>query len=163
MVALTFPPLSLEIHVAPFTIIDLLVAGLQLSFSRAHVDQQVQIPVQQLHGEVIGLQLPTRPLLFGALWAAVAEQQEPAGLGGAEVKGDGPCLLGVPLGQGDVGLWGLEGNRVQCRHVLTAEHQVAVQADFRVTLDGQPGQLQLKVVILVDHLQDNKRRSLHKS
>uniref|UniRef100_A0A4W6D9L7 Uncharacterized protein n=1 Tax=Lates calcarifer TaxID=8187 RepID=A0A4W6D9L7_LATCA len=97
---------------APFTIIDLLVAGLQLCFSRAHIDQQVQIPIQQLHGKVISLELPTGLLLFGTLRAAVAEQQEAAGLCSAEVKGNRACLLGVPLGQGDVGLGGLEGNGV---------------------------------------------------
>uniref|UniRef100_A0A3B4ZBS7 Secreted protein n=1 Tax=Seriola lalandi dorsalis TaxID=1841481 RepID=A0A3B4ZBS7_SERLL len=122
---------------APFTIIDLLVAGLQLCFSRAHIDQQVQIPVQQLHGKVISLQLPAGLLLFGTLRAAVAEQQEAAGLRGAEVKGDRARLLGVPLGQGDVRLGGLESNGVQGRHVLAAEHQVTVQGDFRVALDGQ--------------------------
>lgn len=133
---LTFPPFPLEIHVAPFPVIDLLVAGLQLCFSRAHINQQVQVPVQQLHGEVISLQLPTGLLLFGALRTAVAEQQEAAGLRGAEVEGDGPRLLGVPLGQGDVGLGGLKGDGVQGCHVLAAEHQVAIQGYFRVTLDG---------------------------
>uniref|UniRef100_A0A673BKG7 Secreted protein n=1 Tax=Sphaeramia orbicularis TaxID=375764 RepID=A0A673BKG7_9TELE len=87
---------------APFPVIDLLVAGLQLCFSRAHIDQQVQIPIQQLHGKVISLQLPPRLLLFGTLWATVAEQKKPAGLCCAEVKGDGSSFLGVPLRQRDV-------------------------------------------------------------
>ena len=133
---LTFPPFPLEIHVAPFPVIDLLVAGLQLCFSRAHINQQVQVPVQQLHGKVISLQLPTGLLLFGTLRTAVAEQQEAAGLCGAEVKGDRSRLLRVPLWQGDVGLRGLKGDGVQSRHVLAAEHQVAIQGYFRVTLDG---------------------------
>uniref|UniRef100_A0A8C9YYC0 Uncharacterized protein n=1 Tax=Sander lucioperca TaxID=283035 RepID=A0A8C9YYC0_SANLU len=123
---------------APFPIIDLLVTSLQLCFPRAHIDQQVQIPLQQLHGKVISLQLPTRLLLFGTLRTAVAEQQEPAGLRSAEVEGDRSRLLGVPLGQGDVGLGGLKGDGVQGRHVLAAKHQVTIQGDFRVTLDGQP-------------------------
>uniref|UniRef100_A0A8D3AVJ7 Uncharacterized protein n=1 Tax=Scophthalmus maximus TaxID=52904 RepID=A0A8D3AVJ7_SCOMX len=97
---------------APFTIIDLLVAGLQLRFSRAHIDQQVHIPIEQLHGKVISLQLPTGLLLFGTLRTAVAKKQEAAGLRSAEVKRDGARLLGVPLGQGDEGLWGLEGDGV---------------------------------------------------
>lgn len=119
---LTFPSFPLEIHMAPFPVVDLLVAGLQLCFSRAHINQQVQIPIQQLHGKVISLQLPTGLLLFGALRAAVAEQQESAGLRSAEVEGDRARLLGVPLWQGDVGLGGLEGDGVQGRHVLAAEH-----------------------------------------
>uniref|UniRef100_A0A8C2WPY4 Uncharacterized protein n=1 Tax=Cyclopterus lumpus TaxID=8103 RepID=A0A8C2WPY4_CYCLU len=138
---------------APVPVIDLLVAGLQFCFSRAHIDQQVQIPLQQLHGKVIGLQLPTGLLLFGTLRTAVAEQQESAGLRSAEVKGDGARLLGVPLGQGDVGLGGLKGDRVQGCHVLTAEHQVTIQGDLGVALDSQPRQLQLKIVVLVHHLE----------
>uniref|UniRef100_A0A3Q3IL84 Uncharacterized protein n=1 Tax=Monopterus albus TaxID=43700 RepID=A0A3Q3IL84_MONAL len=108
----------------PFTIIDLLV--------------QVQITVQQLHSKVISFQLPSGFLLFGTLRAAMAEQQEAAGLCGAEVKGDRACLLGVPLRQGYEGLRGLKGDRVQGCHVLAAEHQVTVQGDFRVALNGQP-------------------------
>uniref|UniRef100_A0A8C4IFB3 Uncharacterized protein n=1 Tax=Dicentrarchus labrax TaxID=13489 RepID=A0A8C4IFB3_DICLA len=123
---------------APLPIIDLLVAGLQLCFPRAHINQQVQIPVQQLHSKVISLQLPTGLLLFGTLRAAVAEQQEATGLRSAKVEGDRACLLGVPLGQGNKGLWGLKGDRVQGCHVLAAEHQVAVQGYFRVSLNGQP-------------------------
>lgn len=119
---LTFPPFPLKIHMAPFPVIDLLVAGLQLCFSRAHINQQVQIPIQQLHGKVISLQFPTGLLLFGTLRVAMAKQQEAAGLRSAEVKGDRSSLLGVPLGQGDVGLWVLEGDRVQSCHVLAAEH-----------------------------------------
>lgn len=68
----------------------------------------------------------------------MAEQQESTRLCGAEVERDGPCLLGVPLGQGDEGLSGLKGDRVQGCHVFTAEHKVTIQGDFRVTLDGQP-------------------------
>lgn len=119
---LTFPPLPLEIHMAPFAVIDLLVAGLQLCFSRAHIDQQVQIPVQKLHGEVIGLQLPAGLLLFGTLRAAVAEQQEAAGLRGAEVERYGACLLCVPPGQCQVGRWRVEGDRLQGFHILAAEY-----------------------------------------
>jgi len=151
--ALTFPPFPLEIHMAPIPVVDLLVAGFQLCFPRAHIDQQVQIALQQLHGEVIGLQLPTGLLLFGTLRTSVAEQQEAAGLRGAEVKGDGSRLLGVPLRQRDEGLGGLEGDGVQGRHVLAAEHQVAAQGDLGVALDGQLGQLQLEVVVLVHHLE----------
>lgn len=149
---LTSPPFSLEVHVAPLAVVHLLVAGLEFDAPGAHVHQQVEKAVQQLHGEVVGLHLAARPLLFAALRFAVAEQQQAAGLGGAEVEGDGAGLLGVPARQGDVGLGRLEGHGVEGRHVLAAEHQVPVQTDLRVSLDGQTRQLQLEVVVLVDHL-----------
>ncbi|TNN54111.1 hypothetical protein EYF80_035670 [Liparis tanakae] len=59
------------------------------TLEKAHIDQQVQIALQQLHGEVIGLQLPTGLLLFGTLRTSVAEQQEAAGLRGSEMKDSG--------------------------------------------------------------------------
>lgn len=141
---------------APVAIIDLFVIGLQLRFPRAHINQQVQIPVQELHGKVIGLQLPPGLLLLRALGAPVAEQQESAGLGRAEVKGDGAGFLGVPLRQRDVGLWRVEGDRIQGGDVLAAEHQVAMEGYFGVALDGQSRQLQLKIIVLVHDLEDGK-------
>lgn len=149
---LTFPPFPLEIHVAPFPVIDLLVAGLQLCFPRAHINQEVQVPVQQLHGEVISLQLPTGLLLFGTLRTAVAEQQEAAGLCGAEVKRYGARLLCVPPGQCQVGRRRVEGDRLQGFHILAAEYQVTMDTDPRVSLFCQLWQFQPKLIILVDHL-----------
>lgn len=145
---------------APIPIIDLLVASLQLCFPRAHVNQQVQIPVQQLHCEVISLQLPAGLLLFGALRSAVAEQQESTWLRGAEVKGDGARLLCVPLGERDVGLGGLEGDGIQRCHILATEHKVAVQGNFGVPLDGQPGKLELEVIVLVHDLEVTSLKTL---
>ncbi len=150
---LTSPSFPLEVHVAPLSVVHLLVAGLELDAAGAHVHQQVEKAVQQLHGEVVGLHLTAGPLLFAALGLAVAEQQQAAGLGGAEVEGDGAGLLGVPARQRDVGLGRLESHGVQGRHVLAAEHQVPVHTDLRVPLDGQTRQLQLEVVVLVHHLQ----------
>lgn len=152
--SLTFSTLPLEIHMAPVPVIDLFVTGLELRFTGPHIDQQVQIPIQEFHGKVIGLQLPPGPLLLWPLGAAVAEQEEPAGLGRAEVEGDGAGFLGVPLGQRDVGLGCVEGDGVQGCHILAAEHQVTVDGYLGVTLDGQPGQLQLKVVVLVHNLEN---------
>uniref|UniRef100_A0A3P8YAK9 Secreted protein n=1 Tax=Esox lucius TaxID=8010 RepID=A0A3P8YAK9_ESOLU len=121
---------------APLSVVHLLVAGLQLDAPRAHVHQQVEEPVQELHGKVVGLHVPAQLRLFGPVGSAVTEQEQAAGLRGAEVEGDGARFLGVPLGQGDEGLRGLKGDGVQGGHVLAAEDQVAVQADFRVSLDG---------------------------
>lgn len=52
---------------------------------------------------------------------AVAEEHEAVGLGGPEVKGDGPRLLGRPLAQSHKGLWGVKSHRVQRGHTLTLE------------------------------------------
>lgn len=52
---------------------------------------------------------------------AVAEEHEAVGLGGPEVKGDGPRLLGRPLAQSHKGLRGVKGHRVQRGHTLTLE------------------------------------------
>lgn len=142
---------------APFPIVDLLVAGFKFGFPRAHVNEQIQIPIQKLHCKVICFQLPARLLLLGGLWAAMAEQQEATGLRCAEVEGDGACLLSVPLGQGDEGLRGLEGDWVQGRNILAAEHQVTIQSDFGISLDGQAGELQLEIIVLVDHLEDKQK------
>ncbi|CAG5929507.1 unnamed protein product [Menidia menidia] len=101
-------------------------------------------------------EFPAGLLLFGTLRVAVAEEQQAAGLCSAEVKRDRSRLLGVPLRQRDVGLGGLKGYGVQCRHILTAEHQIPVQRDFRVAFDGQPGKLQLKVVVFIYHLQSRE-------
>lgn len=146
---------------APIPIIDLLVAGLQLCFPRAHVNQQVQIPVQQLHCEVISLQLSAGLLLFGALRSAMAEQQESAGLRGAEVKRDGARLLCVPLGQRDVGLGGLEGDRIQRCHILATEHEVSVQGNFWIPLNGKSGKLEFEVIVLVHHLDGSSKGKSH--
>uniref|UniRef100_A0A8C7LZQ5 Uncharacterized protein n=1 Tax=Oncorhynchus kisutch TaxID=8019 RepID=A0A8C7LZQ5_ONCKI len=86
-------------------------------------------PLPVVHLLITGLQLDTP-----------RSHEQAAGFCGAEVEGDGACFLGVPLGQGDEGLWGLKGDGVQGGHVLTAENKISVQADFRVPLDGQPGE-----------------------
>uniref|UniRef100_A0A674PDP7 Uncharacterized protein n=1 Tax=Takifugu rubripes TaxID=31033 RepID=A0A674PDP7_TAKRU len=82
--------------VAPLAVVQPRVPGLHLDAPGAHVHDQIQEPVHQLHGEEVGplLLVGRRPLL-----AAVAEQQQAAGLRGAEVKGDGARLLRVPPGQ----------------------------------------------------------------
>uniref|UniRef100_A0A4W4EZK7 Uncharacterized protein n=1 Tax=Electrophorus electricus TaxID=8005 RepID=A0A4W4EZK7_ELEEL len=114
--------------VTPFAVVHPLAAGLHLDAARAHVHEQEEEAVQQLHGEEVN----ARPALRRALQAPVAIEQQAAGLRGAEVKGDGARLLGAPTGQGDVGTRRIEADRVEGGHVLTAEGQVAVQVDFGV-------------------------------
>uniref|UniRef100_A0A3Q2TU96 ZP domain-containing protein n=1 Tax=Fundulus heteroclitus TaxID=8078 RepID=A0A3Q2TU96_FUNHE len=110
---------------APFSVIHLLVTGLELCFSR------------QFHGKVICLQFSPRLLLFRPLRASVAEQQQSAGLCGAE---------------GDESFRSFKRYGIKSRYILTAEHQITMQCDFRVAVKSQPGELQLKVVVLVHHL-----------
>ena len=82
----------------------------------------------------------------------MGEEDEAVRLGGAEVEGDGAHPLGVPLGQADEGLGGLEGDGVQGGHVLAAVRHLALDLHLGVHDAGQPGQLQADVVVLVHHL-----------
>lgn len=87
----------------------------------------------------------------------MAEEEKPVGLGGSEIKGDGAGLLGVPLGQGNVGLGRLKGDRIESGDILATEDQVTVDLHLRISLLGQAGQLQFEVIILVDHLQRKEK------
>lgn len=77
---------------------------------------------------------------------AVAEEHEAVGLGGPEVKGDGPRLLGRPLAQSHKGLRGVKGHRVQRGHTLTLKgHHAAdlggwggVETGLLVTCSAPP-------------------------
>uniref|UniRef100_A0A667X6P3 Uncharacterized protein n=1 Tax=Myripristis murdjan TaxID=586833 RepID=A0A667X6P3_9TELE len=79
--------------VVPGTIIDF-----------AHVQEQVQAAIKQLHRKEIHLAKGFLTLLG----LAMGEEDETIGLCGAEVEGDGSHPLGVPFGEADVGLWGLK-------------------------------------------------------
>uniref|UniRef100_A0A671VA58 Uncharacterized protein n=1 Tax=Sparus aurata TaxID=8175 RepID=A0A671VA58_SPAAU len=81
---------------APLAVIQPLVAGFHLDANS----------VQQLDGEEVG---PGLPVGLRSLQAAVAEQQQAAGLCGAEVKRYGARLLCVPPGQCQVELVGGRG------------------------------------------------------
>lgn len=152
-VRLTPPALPLKVDMAPFSIIDFLVAGFEFDAAGAHVHQQVQKSIQQLHGKIICLHLTSRSLFFGALRFPVTEQQQSAGLRGAEIKGYGAGFLRVPARQSDVRLGRFKRHRVESRYILAAEHQITVQTDLRVSLDGQTGQFKFEIIVLVDDLQ----------
>uniref|UniRef100_A0A672ZFU8 Uncharacterized protein n=1 Tax=Sphaeramia orbicularis TaxID=375764 RepID=A0A672ZFU8_9TELE len=85
---------------APFAIIKPLVTRFHLNAARAHVHNQVEEAIQQLYGEEISSGLPVG---LRTLQAAMTEQQQAAGLSGAEVKRYCACLLCVPPGQSQVG------------------------------------------------------------
>lgn len=120
---------------APLAIIQPLIAGFDLDAARAHVHDEVEESVQQLDGEEVGAGLAVG---LRSVQAAVAEQQQPAGLAGAEVKRDGSRLLGVPPGQRQEGRRGVEGDRLQGFHALAVEYQVTMDTDPGVPLLSQP-------------------------
>uniref|UniRef100_A0A3Q3EH77 Uncharacterized protein n=1 Tax=Labrus bergylta TaxID=56723 RepID=A0A3Q3EH77_9LABR len=132
---LTVTPFPLEVHVAPFTIIQPLVTGFQLDAARPHIHDQVKKSIQQLYGKEV---CPGLLVRWRSLKTAVAEQKKPAGLCGAEVKRYGTRLLCVPPGQCQVGRRLVEGNRFLGFHILAAEFQVTMDTDLRVSLFSQP-------------------------
>uniref|UniRef100_A0A670ZBZ7 Uncharacterized protein n=1 Tax=Pseudonaja textilis TaxID=8673 RepID=A0A670ZBZ7_PSETE len=108
--------------VAPLPVVHFLGAGPHFDAPRAHVQQQVKVAVQKLHGEIICLVHALRSALLRRLQSAVAEEEKPIGFGGPEIKGDGAGLLGVPLGQGNVRLGRLEGVPQSCRQTKTSQN-----------------------------------------
>uniref|UniRef100_A0A4X1VBP4 Uncharacterized protein n=2 Tax=Sus scrofa TaxID=9823 RepID=A0A4X1VBP4_PIG len=94
--------------VAPLAVIDLAAGGPKLDAPRAHVQQKVEVAVQQLHGKVVGPLGSAVAAGPGPGPPALAEEQQPVGLSGAEVQGDGASALGAPAGQRHEGLRALE-------------------------------------------------------
>lgn len=133
--SLTVAPSPLEVDMAPLAIIQSLVTGFPLDAPRAHIHDQVEKSIQQLYGKEVG---PGLSVGLCTLQAAMAEQQQAAGLCGAEVKRYGARLLCVPPGQCQVGRRRVEGDRHQRFHILTAECQVTMDTDLRVSLFSQP-------------------------
>uniref|UniRef100_A0A3Q3N554 Uncharacterized protein n=1 Tax=Mastacembelus armatus TaxID=205130 RepID=A0A3Q3N554_9TELE len=119
---------------APFAIIEPCVTSFYLDAARAHIHDQVEKPIQQLYSKKVS---PGLPVGLCSLQTAMTEQQQAVGFGGAEVKRYGPCLLGVPPGQCQVGRWRVEGDRLQGFHILAAEYQVTMDTDLRVLLFSQ--------------------------
>uniref|UniRef100_A0A3P9Q236 Uncharacterized protein n=1 Tax=Poecilia reticulata TaxID=8081 RepID=A0A3P9Q236_POERE len=119
----------------PLAVVQPVVAGFNFNAAGAHVHGQVEKSLQQLYGEEVCAGLPVGQL---SLLAAVAEQQQAAGLCGAEVERYGAGLLCVPPGQCQVGRRRVEGDWLQSFHVFTAEYQVAMDTDLGVPLLSQP-------------------------
>lgn len=118
----------------PLSIIDFLVDRPGFGGSRAHIQQQVQMAIQHFNGKEIHLgslgDLGIFRLLLGL---PVAEEQKPIWLRGAEVKGDGACLLGIPLIENDERLGRLECDGVQGSHVLTLKGHCSVDLHLGIT------------------------------
>lgn len=90
--------------------------------------------------------------IFALLGFAMGEEDEAIGLSCAEIKRDGSHPLGVPLGEADVGLGGLEGNGIQSGHVLTLVGYLSLDFHLRVHNPSQAGQLEPDVIVLIYHL-----------
>uniref|UniRef100_A0A3Q3IHZ4 Uncharacterized protein n=1 Tax=Monopterus albus TaxID=43700 RepID=A0A3Q3IHZ4_MONAL len=95
--------------VVPGAVSDLSLCSLDLDGARAHIQEQVQPPIQQLHCKEIHLVVLLALCVPSVLGLAVGKEYQPVGLGCAEVKGDGAHTFGVPLWQGKVGVRGLKG------------------------------------------------------
>lgn len=135
----------------PGSVVHLALGGLHLNGPRAHVQQQVQASVQELHGEEVHLGVLLAGIL-AVLGLPMGEEDETVGLGGAEVEGDGAHAFGVPLRQADVGLWRLKGDGVQGGHVLALKVGVTLDLHFGVGDPSQAGQLEPDVIVFVDNL-----------
>lgn len=109
--------------------------------------------IQHLNGKEVHLKsLWTLGILWLLLGLAMAKEEEAVGFCGAEVKGDGACLLSVPLVEDNKRLWSLKCDGVQSGYVLTLEGHSTMDLHLGITLLGQPGQLESHVVVFVHNL-----------
>lgn len=141
----------------PGAVVDLGLRGLDLDGAGAHVQQQVQASVQQLHCKEVHLVVLLTLGVAPVLRFAVGEEDQPVGFGGAEVEGDGADAFGVPLGQSQVRVRGLEVDGVEGRDVLALEDDVALELHLGVHDAGEARQLQADVVVLVHDLGETHR------
>lgn len=142
----------------PGAIVDLCLCGLDLDGAGAHVQQQVQPSIQQLHCKEVHLVVLLALRVPPVLGFAVGEEYQPVGFRCSEVKGDGAHALGVPLRQGQVGVRGLEVDGVEGGNILTLEDHIALELHLGVHDAGEAGQLQADVVVLVHHLRKKYKR-----
>lgn len=93
--------------------------------------------IQHLNGKEVHLEsLGTLGILWLLLGLTMAEEEKAVGLCGAEVKGDGACLLSVPLAEDDKRLWRLECDGVQSCHILTLKGHGTMDLHLGITLPG---------------------------
>lgn len=120
--------------------------------------------VQHLNGKEIHFgSLGNLGIFRLLLGLSVAEEQKAVGLRGAEVKGDGTCLFGVPLVENYERLGCLKRDGVQGGHVLTFKSHGAVDFHLGIAQLGQPGQFNSYVIVLVHNLEernDNNSKSI---
>ncbi|KAJ0004498.1 hypothetical protein NQD34_010712, partial [Periophthalmus magnuspinnatus] len=112
-----------------------LFTGFHFDAARAHVHHHVEEAIQQLQGKEVCTGRIWLPLKM--VYTAVSEEEEPAGLAGAEVQGDGSSPLGVPLGQRQVRVGSVKGDWFKGLNTLTAELQITMDTDPWVLQLGQ--------------------------
>lgn len=141
----------------PLSIIDFLVDRPGFGSSGAHIKQQVQMAVQHLNGKEVHFgSLGNLRVFWLRLGFPVAEEQKAVGLRGAEVKGDGARLLGVPFVENNERLGCLKRDGVQGGHVLTFKSHSAMDLHLGIAQLGQPGQFESHVIVFVHNLEKNK-------
>uniref|UniRef100_A0A671VF09 Uncharacterized protein n=1 Tax=Sparus aurata TaxID=8175 RepID=A0A671VF09_SPAAU len=102
----------------PGAIVDLCLCGLDLDGAGAHVQQQVQPSIQQLHCKEVHLVVLLALRVPPVLRFTVGEEYQPVGLRRSEVKGDGAHALGVPLRQGQ----GTDISSIESKPALLQEY-----------------------------------------
>uniref|UniRef100_A0A8C9YQ21 Uncharacterized protein n=1 Tax=Sander lucioperca TaxID=283035 RepID=A0A8C9YQ21_SANLU len=136
----------------PGAVVDLSLCGLDFDGAGAHVQQQVQPTVQQLHRKEVHLVVLLALCVPAVLGLAVGEEYQPVGFRGAEVKGDGAYAFGVPFGQGQVRVRRLEVDGVEGGNVFALEDHITLEFHLGVYDAGEAGQLQPDIIVLVHHL-----------
>ncbi|KAJ0027050.1 hypothetical protein NQD34_018050, partial [Periophthalmus magnuspinnatus] len=145
--------------VVPVPIVDLCLRRFHFDGPGAHIQQQEQPSVQQLHGEEVHLGVLLTLGVPPVLSFALGEEDEPVGFGGAEVERDRSHSFGVPLGQRQRRLRTLEADGVQSGNVLALKDNVALKFHFGVDDAGQTRQLQADVIVLVHHLDKKQMKT----
>lgn len=141
----------------PVTVIDLSLRGLDFDGARAHIQQQVQPSIEQLHRKEIYLVVLLALCVPSVLGLTMGEEYQPVGFGCAEVKRDGAHSFGVPFRQGKVGIGGLEADGVKGGNIFAFEYHVTLELHLRVHYAGEAGKLKANVVVLVYHLRKKYR------
>lgn len=117
--------------------------------------------VQHLNGKEIHFgSLGNLGIFWLLLGLPMAEEQKAIGLRGAEVKGDGACLLGIPLVENYERLGRLKRDGVQGGHILTFKSHSALDLHLGIAQLGQPGQFNSHVTVLVHNLEERKKKKV---
>lgn len=136
----------------PGAVIDLSLRGFDLDGPRAHVQQQVQPSIQQLHRKEVHLVVLLALCISSVLGLTVGEKYQPVGFRGAEVEGDGSHAFGVPFRQGQVGVGGLKVDGVEGGDIFALENNVTLELHLGVHNASKTGQFQADIIVLVHHL-----------
>uniref|UniRef100_A0A3Q3ENP5 Uncharacterized protein n=1 Tax=Labrus bergylta TaxID=56723 RepID=A0A3Q3ENP5_9LABR len=138
--------------VVPGAVIDLGLSSFDFDGAGAHVQQQEQTSIQQLHRKEVHLVVLLALGVPSVLGLTVGEKDQPVRFGGAEVEGDGADAFCVPFRQRQEGVRGLEVDWVEGGYVFALEDHVALEFHLGVHDAGQTGELQADIVVFIHHL-----------